>query len=192
MAGNSHEEHVKWHRSTPPTQPTHTHTHTLTLFSPPRDIFAQALGSMHPKKRRAYPPSGMVDVPRTVVQEHEVFAHPRARDSGGMACRCLLPSCRFCGPCSSQGHRMVDEALVVSRVDTSRCACCMPGCRHCTPAAVSTGALFLRTPRRKQGEKRPLSQELAVDSGEDSGPETLLRALRRPANKKNSKRGRER
>ena len=172
-----------------PTFPTHTHTHTHQC-SPPRDIFAQASGSMPPKKRRAYHPSGTGDVSSTVVRERDVSTHPPgAKDSGGMVCRCLLPSCRFCGPCSSQGHRMVDEALVASLVDTSQCACCMPGCRYCAPAAVSTERQAYpqpraRKPRRKQGHKRPLSQELAMDSGEDSGPEKLFRLARRPATQK--------
>ena len=38
-----------------------------------------------------------------------------------------------------------------------------------------------RAATKKQGHKRPLSQELAVDSGEDSGPEQVLRVVRLPA-----------
>ena len=59
----------------------------------------------------------------TVAQEREVSGPPpRARDSGGMACFCLLPSCRFCGtaPVSSKGHRVVDEALVAAQDWTNK------------------------------------------------------------------------
>ena len=62
-----------------------------------------------------------------------------------MACFCLLPSCRFCGtaPVSSQGHRVVDEALVVSQVGealavASRCSCFLPGCHYCSSVATPT------------------------------------------------------
>ena len=75
-------------------------------------------------------------------------APPRARDSGGMACRCLLPSRRFCGtaPVSSQGQRTVDEALVVSQVGGapavgSRCSCGWPGCQSRSSVAMPIARL---------------------------------------------------
>ena len=161
-----------------------------------------------------------------------------------MACFCLLPSCSFCGtaPVSSQGHRVVDEALVAPLVGeapavASKCSCFLPGCHYCSSEATTTvrlapsqgqrvvderlaasqvgeapvvasrcscslpgghycssvAASTVRQARpqprkeaqqlRKQGHKRPLSQELAEDSGEDSGPDSWLRVIRLPASR---------
>ena len=73
------------------------------------------------------------------------LALPPSCDSDVMACFCLLPTCRFCrtAPVSSQGHRVVDEALVVSQVGeapavASRCSCFLPGCHYCSSVATPT------------------------------------------------------
>ena len=89
-----------------------------------------------------------VDVFCTVAREHQVPAPPRARDSGGMECRCLRPSRRFCGiaPVSSQGQRTVDEALVVSRVGGGSCG--WPGCQ-----SRSLVALPIARPISSQGHR---------------------------------------
>ena len=89
-----------------------------------------------------------VDVFCTVAREHQVPAPPRARDSGGMECRCLRPSRRFCGiaPVSSQGQRTVDEALVVSRVGGGSCG--WPGCQ-----SRSSVALPFARPVSSQGHR---------------------------------------
>ena len=69
----------------------------------------------------------------------------------------------------------------------SRCACCMPGCRFCASVTVSTERQAHPQPRKrarqtpKPGYKRPLSLELAEDSGEDSGPDSWLQVIRLPA-----------
>ena len=76
------------------------------------------------------------------VSTRGVRPSPRAKDSGGMVCCCLLPSCRFCGgaPVSLQGHRK-QGAAVVSRVGEAPavafiCLCCMPGCDYCSSVAT--------------------------------------------------------
>ena len=118
----------------------------------------------------------------------------RARDSGDMACFCLLPSCRSCGtaPVSSQGQE--GEALAVA----SRCWCFLPGCHYCSSVAtpivwpvssqgqrvVSRVGEAPARQSRKRGQKRPLSQELIEDSGEDSGPDRWSRVIRLPAVRK--------
>ena len=124
------------------------------------------------------------------------LALPPSCDSDVMACFCLLPTCRFCrtAPVSSQGHRVVDEALVVSQVGeapavASGCSCFLPGCRYCSSVATSTVRQARPQPRkearqqRKCGHKRPLSQELAEDSGEDSGQDSLLRVILLPTSR---------